>query len=95
MYFVEIPENSAIGREIIVVKALDLDKTDKLSYSILASKTNTSALHIDNSGRITVVGEIDYEKTSKITCAVVAEDLNGNAAVANLTVTVRDTNDNR
>ena len=94
-YSVELSENTAIGSVVLQVLALDPDtgSNAEISYSIQPETVFTIS---PDSGNITLIQSLDFEQVTSFTHTLVATDT-GNprlSAIASLSVTVVDENDN-
>ncbi|OCT87841.1 protocadherin-1 isoform X2 [Xenopus laevis] len=100
-YEAELPENSPMGHSVLQVKANDSDQgvNAEIDYSFhQASDTVRRLLHLDRStGLITVQGPIDREDVGTLKFSVIAKDKGANPKTARtqVTITIRDTNDNK
>ncbi|KAK3597911.1 hypothetical protein CHS0354_042249 [Potamilus streckersoni] len=79
------------------ILAIDLDKDDKLRYSLHCGGDNSYFLIDAKKGDITQIAEYDVDVLSEpfheIYCFVTATDIRGVESVANLTIIVDDVND--
>ncbi|XP_068134212.1 protocadherin-1 isoform X3 [Hyperolius riggenbachi] len=100
-YEAVLPENSPMGHSVLQVKANDSDQgaNADIDYSFhQASDMVRRLLHLDRAtGLITVQGPIDREDVGTLRFSVVAKDKGSNPKTARtqVTITIRDTNDNR
>lgn len=100
-YEAVLPENSPMGHSVLQVKANDSDQgvNAEIDYSFhQASDTVRRLLHLDrSSGLITVQGPIDREDVGTLRFSVVAKDKGSTpkSARTQVTITIRDTNDNK
>ncbi|KAG8579402.1 hypothetical protein GDO81_010869 [Engystomops pustulosus] len=100
-YEAVLPENSPMGHSVLQVKANDSDQgaNAEIDYAFhQASDTVRRLLHLDRStGLITVQGPIDREDVGTLRFSVVAKDKGSNpkSARTQVTITIRDTNDNK
>ncbi|XP_040297006.1 protocadherin-1 isoform X3 [Bufo bufo] len=100
-YEAVLPENSPMGHSVLQVKANDSDQgaNAEIDYAFhQASDTVRRLLHLERStGLITVQGPIDREDVGTLRFSVVAKDKGSNpkSARTQVTITIRDTNDNK
>ncbi|XP_075712325.1 protocadherin-1 isoform X6 [Rhinoderma darwinii] len=100
-YEAVLSENSPMGHSVLQVKANDSDQgaNAEIDYAFhQASDTVRRLLHLDRStGLITVQGPIDREDVGTLRFSVVAKDKGSNpkSARTQVTITIRDTNDNK
>uniref|UniRef100_A0A8C5PU99 Protocadherin 1 n=1 Tax=Leptobrachium leishanense TaxID=445787 RepID=A0A8C5PU99_9ANUR len=100
-YEAELPENSPIGHSVLQVKANDSDQgaNAEIDYSFhQASDIVRRLLHLDKAtGLITVQGLVDREEVGTLRFSVVAKDKGSTpkSARTQVTITIRDTNDNK
>eukprot|EP00795_Rhopilema_esculentum_P002535 gene2535-730_t len=97
-YFATIPENSAKGHLVTVVKAVDLDTAINapVEYSIHQESNLGFAFSIDkSSGAIKVNNSLDRENIATYKLQVKASSTIFNPDYATVEITVADTNDNR
>ncbi|XP_073424123.1 protocadherin-1 isoform X2 [Dendrobates tinctorius] len=100
-YEAVLPENSPMGHSVLQVKANDSDQgaNAEIDYAFhQASDTVRRLLHLDRStGLISVQGPIDREDIGTLRFSVVAKDKGSNpkSARTQVTITIRDTNDNK
>ncbi|XP_075458138.1 protocadherin-1 isoform X5 [Ascaphus truei] len=100
-YEAVLPENSPIGHSVLQVKANDSDQgpNAEIDYTFHQASDNVRRLlHLDRTtGLITVQGLIDREDVNTLRFSVVAKDKGSNpkSARTQVTLTIRDTNDNK
>ncbi|KAM4746949.1 protocadherin-1 isoform 2-T2 [Rhinophrynus dorsalis] len=100
-YEAVLPENSPMGHTVLQVKANDSDQgaNAEIDYSFhQPSDLVRRLLHLDRStGVITVQGLVDREDVGTLRFSVIAKDKGSNpkSARTQVTITVRDTNDNK
>ncbi|XP_078092188.1 cadherin-like protein 26 [Mustelus asterias] len=94
-YEVNVPENTAEGKEIFRVTATDADEPNNanslISYSLISQKPSKdqSHFHINNTnGAITFKGCLNYERVKSYTLNVKARD-NGHLNILSSTATVQ------
>ena len=96
-YTVEVFEGIPVGSEIARITATDPDQGmfGVLSYSISGTDPNRNLLAIhSSSGTIYTTGELSYVNVSSILITIIAQDSEQEEAMATVTVTVLDRNDN-
>lgn len=89
-----INKNASVGQAILNVKAIDLDKSDHIRYSLVAIDGIDGYLSINNEGDIALATKLDYKSVYLITSTVLAKDEIGNVAAANVSIFIMDINSN-
>ena len=97
-YEASIPENAEVGRSVLVVNALDLDRPThphgRISYAITG--LSQPFFSISNTGLIQLTGNLDRETQSSYQFSVLASDqgVPPMTGVAAINITVSDIDDN-
>ncbi|XP_053422787.1 protocadherin gamma-A12 isoform X20 [Nycticebus coucang] len=97
-YHVSVPENVAVGTQLLLVNATDPDEGAyaevKYSFRYVDDKA-AQVFKLDcNLGTITTIGELDHEESGFYEMDVQAMDNAGYSARAKVLITVQDVNDN-
>ncbi|XP_028656704.2 protocadherin Fat 4 [Erpetoichthys calabaricus] len=94
---ISVPENAAIGTIVTVVHAIDLDSgvNSLVEYSLDSGMSHMFQIN-KTSGVLSLIKELDRENTSILTLQVTAIDQGfpPRSVAMNLTISVRDVNDN-
>ncbi|CAD5114918.1 DgyrCDS3952 [Dimorphilus gyrociliatus] len=92
LYKHSIYEDAAIGQEVLILQAVDLDEDGSVSHYIL-SGNEESKFKLDRSGKLTINKELDRERTSEYTLEILATD-SLYTTTATVKIKVNDINDN-
>lgn len=97
-YRASVPENLAVGTQLLVVNATDPDEgvNAEVRYSFrYVDDKAAQVFKLDcNSGTISTIGELDHEESGFYQMEVQAMDNAGYSARAKVLITVLDVNDN-
>ena len=86
-------ENAEINHVVTIVNATDVDNNE-LTYSIIHEGNNNLRFAIINTGEIIVRNLLDREMTSEYQFVVLVSDGSSNDVMVNISIFVRDVNDN-
>ena len=86
-------ENAEINHVVTTINATDVDNNE-LTYSIIDEGTNNMRFAVINTGEIIVRNLLDREITSEYHFVVLVSDGSSNDVMVNVSIFVRDVNDN-
>ena len=90
---ITLDEDTPINSVVFSVSANDIDSAPNAIFNFTSSMT--SPFSVEPTGEIKLVGTIDYEQDQVFTMTVVARDTGGLFSEQNITINIRNVDDNR